>query len=112
MAANATAKVEHLTAGELLLQPQGIGDVIGASQVPGRQLQQVTRTDGVLIELTRLFRVKGAGMQRRQIICALRQAPLELLNADLQIRSQLLAQIKAIGQKPRDIQFGGHRQRC
>jgi hypothetical protein len=30
----------------------------------------------------------------------------------LQIGGQLTAQVKAIGQKPRDIQFGGHRQRC
>jgi predicted protein tyrosine phosphatase len=35
------------------------------------------------------------------------QALLELLEAELQVIGQLLAQIKAIGQKPRDRQVGG-----
>ena len=31
MAANAAAEVEHLAAGKALLQPQGVGDVVGAA---------------------------------------------------------------------------------
>jgi predicted protein tyrosine phosphatase len=51
-------------------------------------------------------------VQRSQVIGAARQALLELLEADLQVTGQLLAQVKAIGQKPRKIQVSGHRLGC
>ena len=54
MAADSPTEVEHLTAGEALLQPQGVGDVVSTVEVPGGQLQQVGRDRlRVLIEAAR-----------------------------------------------------------
>ena len=50
VAADAAAEIEQFTLGEALLQAQGVGDVVSAVQVPGRQFQQdavVARGDGL-----------------------------------------------------------------
>jgi hypothetical protein len=61
VAADATAEIENMPRRKLLLQAQGVGDVVGAAQMPRRQLQQMARTDGVFVKLTGLIGVKGAG---------------------------------------------------
>ena len=80
MAADAPTKIEHLAPGEARLQPQGVGDVVGAAQMPGRQLQQVGRADGFLVEAARLIGVKGAGMEGGQILGALGKLLFQLLS--------------------------------
>jgi hypothetical protein len=77
-------EVEHLAAGEALLQAQGVGDVVGAAQVPGSQLQQVAGAHGFLVKAIGLGQVEGAGMQGGQGRRTARQAQLQLRRAELQ----------------------------
>ena len=80
MAADAPAKIEHLAPGEARLQPQGVGDVVGAAQMPGCQLQQMARADGFLVKAARLIGVKGAGMEGGQILGTLGKLLFQLLS--------------------------------
>ena len=74
--ADATAEIEHVAAGELGLQPQGVGDVIGAAQMPGGQLQQVASAHRGFVEGLRLIGIKRPWMGRRQRFGRQGQAPL------------------------------------
>mgnify|MGYP006215395267 CR=1 FL=1 len=99
MGANATAEVEHIPTGELLLQSQGVGDVIRTAEVPGRQLKQVSGADRVFIEICRPVWVKGTRMHRSKILFALRKALCNLLSGQTQIGGQMLLHRKSAGQK-------------
>jgi hypothetical protein len=59
--------------GKLLLQAQGVCDVVGTAEMPGRQLEQMPRPHGVLIEISGSFGIEGSRMHRSQILRALRQ---------------------------------------
>ena len=99
MAADATAEVEHLTAGELFLQPQGIGDVVGAAQMPGGQLQQVAIAHALLVEGRGPPGIKGTGVQAGQIGLSLRQTRRQLGGSQSEELRQLFPQRKAVGQE-------------
>ena len=71
MGADTAAEIEHIPMGELLLQPQRVSDVVGTAEMPGRQLEQVTRPNGVLIEIRSSLWIEGSRMHRRQVLRAL-----------------------------------------
>ncbi len=70
MAADATTEVEHEATGKALLQPQGVGDVVGAAQMPGGEFQQVGGAHGVFVEAACPFCLEGTRMESRQLLGA------------------------------------------
>ena len=112
MGADTTPEVENLATGELGLQAQGVGNVIGAAQVPGRQLKQVPGAHGGFVEGFRLVGIKRPGMGRRQRFSGQGQAPLQLLQLQGQVVRQLAAQIKASLKKVIEGEGGGRAHGC
>ena len=112
MAANAATEIEHLAAGETLLQAQGIGDVVGAAQMPGCQFDQVGRADGVFVKTARISRIKGQlhrpRVEGRQLVRGLGQQGLQGGSLQLQERGELGLEGKAIGQETLHVQAGAN----
>ena len=79
MGADAPTEIQHIPMGELLLQAQGVSDVISAAEVPGRQLQQVACSHRVLIEHLRMLGIEGTWMHGSQILLALRKTVFHLI---------------------------------
>ena len=73
MGADATAEIKHVAVSELLLKPQGVGDVVGAAEMPGRKLKKVPCANSVFIEISSPLGVEGSRMHGRQVLLALWQ---------------------------------------
>ena len=70
MGSNAATKVENLAPCCHSLQSQGVCDVVGTGEVPGRQLKQMARAHLVFIEFCRILRAERARVEIGQIIRA------------------------------------------
>ena len=77
--------------GKHRLQPQGVRDVIGAAQVPSRELQQMGMAHLVFVEAAGLIRIEGPRMGGGEGFGGQGQLPLELSRRERQMGPQLLA---------------------
>ena len=112
MGADASTEIQHISSGELLLQPQGVGDVVGAAEVPGGQLKQVAGAHARFIESFSLRGIEGAGVGGRQRIGGQGQAALQFGQLQTEVIRQLAAQIKASVEELIEGEGGGGGHGC
>ena len=74
MRSDPASEIQHVTMRKLLLQPQGVGDVVGTAEMPGCQFEQMARANGVLVEISSSLGVESSRIHRRQILRALGQS--------------------------------------
>ena len=103
MGADATAEIQHLALHRHALQPQRVGDVVRTGEVPGRQLQQVSRAHRVLIEGGGVLRPERTGMQIRQVVGAAGQTLLKLIQRQVEVATEVLLDAQTVRQESGDV---------
>ena len=103
MGADAASEIQHLPPRRHPLEPQGVGDVVRTGEVPGRQLQQMTGADRVLVERRRILGSKRPGVQISQVVRAAGQTLLHHLQRQIQVAAQMLLHRQGVLEKGADV---------